>query len=90
MRSGHRLTDDLVTKLKNAIRTALSSRHIPRYIFEVDEIPTTYNDKKVETLVKQVICTGKLPKHTSSMVANPKCLHQYAKFYLTESKMSKL
>ncbi|RFU29261.1 hypothetical protein B7463_g7061, partial [Scytalidium lignicola] len=90
MRPGYSLTNDLLDQLKKAIRIGLSARHVPRYIFQVDEIPMTLNGKKVETLVKQVICTGELPKQMSSTVVNPKCLDQYVKFYFIESRTSKL
>lgn len=90
MRPGHSLTMELESELKNAIRTSLSARHIPRYIIQVDEIPMTANGKKVETLVKQAICTGQRPKQVSSTVLNPECLDKFIKFYSMESRNSKL
>ena len=39
MRPGHQLTHSLEGDIRGAIRTALSKRHEPSYIFEVKEIP---------------------------------------------------
>ena len=75
MATGHRFTDDLLRRLQGAIRDGLSSRHVPRFIVEVEEIPVTINGKKVETAVKQII-SGKEIK-VSSTVANPECLRGY-------------
>ncbi|KFX99476.1 hypothetical protein V490_01779 [Pseudogymnoascus sp. VKM F-3557] len=90
MRPGEKLTDKLLGQLKTSIRTSLSARHVPRYIIQVDDIPMTMNGKKIETLVKQIICTGEMPKQVSSTVANPNCLEKFIKFYSVEEKMSKL
>lgn len=76
--------------LKEAIRRGLSSRHVPRFILAVDEIPMTVNGKKVETLVKEVICTGQLPKVVSSTVSNPECLDNFKRFFAMEERGSKL
>lgn len=39
MRPGVKLDDDLIRRIKEAIRKALSARHVPSYIFEVADIP---------------------------------------------------
>ena len=39
MRPGHKFTPELVGDIASAIRKALSSRHVPSYIFEVSDIP---------------------------------------------------
>jgi len=76
--------------LKEAIRRGLSSRHVPRFILAVDEIPMTVNGKKVETLVKEVICTGLPPKVISSTVSNPECVEDFRRFFRLEERASKL
>jgi len=78
MSSGHTFTNDLVRRLRHAIRSSLSPRHVPRFILEVDEIPATINGKKVEVAVKQII-SGKQVK-ISSTVVNPEALKKYARF----------
>lgn len=71
-------SDELLRRLRDAIKTGLSARHVPRHIIEVGEIPITINGKKVETAVKQLI-SGKDIK-ISSTVANPGCLLEYTKY----------
>ena len=39
MRPGVKFTQELVGKVKSAIRRELSARHVPKYIFETHEIP---------------------------------------------------
>ena len=41
MRDGHKLTPSLEAEIREAIKTALSARHVPAYIFAVDEIPVS-------------------------------------------------
>lgn len=85
MRDGQKFSQSLRTRLCDAIRMGLSARHVPRFVFAVSEIPLTVNGKKVETLVKQTICTGQIPERMSSTVANPGCLSDFTRFYNTES-----
>ena len=81
MRPGHRFDAVLDRQLRDAIRSGLSARHVPRFVVPVPEIPMTVNGKKVETLVKQTICTGEVPKRMSSTVANGHCLEAFRQFY---------
>lgn len=39
MRPAYKFDDVLVRRIKEAIRKALSARHVPSYIFEVSDIP---------------------------------------------------
>ncbi|KAF4112762.1 acetoacetyl-CoA synthetase [Onychostoma macrolepis] len=48
-------SQELVGKIRSAIRVALSARHIPALILETKDIPYTISGKKVEVAVKQVI-----------------------------------
>lgn len=79
MRPEHNFTPDLVSRIKVAIREALSPRHVPKFVLEVPEIPTTINGKKVEIAVKQII-SGNPPKKISETVVNRHCLMDYARF----------
>ena len=82
MQSGHRFTDSLRQQLKTAVASALSKRHVPKFIVEVDEIPATVNGKKVEIAVKKII-SGK-DVAVSSTVVNPECLEGYKRFRYME------
>ncbi|EJD05262.1 acetoacetyl-CoA synthetase [Fomitiporia mediterranea MF3/22] len=82
MRPGHRLTSELKRDIRESIKKALSARHVPAYIFEVDDIPYTVNSKKIEIAVKQIVSGSKLKP--SGTVANPESLKQYYRFYEIE------
>ncbi|KZS98600.1 acetoacetyl-CoA synthetase [Sistotremastrum niveocremeum HHB9708] len=78
MRPGITCTEDLKVKIRGAIKTALSARHVPAYIFEVAEIPYTVNNKKIEIAVKQIVSGSTLKP--SGTVANPDSLKLYYKY----------
>jgi acetoacetyl-CoA synthetase len=84
MNPGYSLTPDLRNKIKAAIKGGLSSRHVPKFVLEVPDIPTTINGKKVETPVKQVI-SGKDVK-ASATVQNPEALEYFTRFRNLESE----
>jgi acetoacetyl-CoA synthetase len=42
-----KLGDDEKKSMSKAIREAYSARHVPKYIFQVEDIPVTANGKKV-------------------------------------------
>jgi acetoacetyl-CoA synthetase len=42
MKPGFKVTKELVERVKEAIRKALSARHVPRYVFGTPEIPVGY------------------------------------------------
>jgi acetoacetyl-CoA synthetase len=70
------LTDDLIKRLKTAIRTNASPRHVPAKILAVPDIPYTLNMKKVELAVKKTI-EGK-PVLNKDALRNPEALDFYA------------
>ncbi|KAK0739544.1 hypothetical protein B0T21DRAFT_436504 [Apiosordaria backusii] len=82
MKPGHKFTKELVNELKKKISEDLSKRHVPRYIFETPEIPTTINLKKVELPVKQIV-SGQTIK-ASGTLANPQSLEFYYQFAKVE------
>jgi len=49
---GIQVTEDMLDKIRGSIRTNLSARHVPKFIFQVKEIPYTLNGKRVENVVK--------------------------------------
>jgi acetoacetyl-CoA synthetase len=85
MQSEKSFTSQLALELKDAIRKGLSSKHVPRFIIGVKEVPMTVNGKKIETLIKQVVSSGKLPTTISSTVANPDCLNDFIQYYELET-----
>ncbi|KAJ6157911.1 hypothetical protein N7470_005503 [Penicillium chermesinum] len=78
MKPGKAFTEDLVQQIKSLIRRELSPRHVPAFIFETPEIPTTVNLKKVELPVKQIVCGRKI--QPSGTLLNPGSLDYYYQF----------
>jgi acetoacetyl-CoA synthetase len=80
MAPGHEndFTPALVDRIKTAIREGLSPRHVPKFVFQVSDIPYTVNGKKVEIAVKKVISGAEVK--VSSTVRNPASLKEYERF----------
>ena len=55
LREGLALDDALTRRMKEAIKTALSPRHVPNEIFQVVAIPRTLSGKKMELPVKKLL-----------------------------------
>ena len=68
--------DNLKSDISGQIRSATTPRHVPNYIFEVDDIPYTISGKKVEKAVLATI-TGR-PVSNKDALANPDSLEQYS------------
>ena len=55
LNKGYDLTCEIKDKIKKAIRTNASPRHVPSKIISILEIPKTKNGKLVELAVKQSV-----------------------------------
>jgi acetoacetyl-CoA synthetase len=55
LREGLALYDALKRRMKDAIKSALSARHVPNEIFQVQSIPRTLSGKKMELPVKKLL-----------------------------------
>jgi acetoacetyl-CoA synthetase len=55
LREGLALDDALTKRIKQAIREALSARHVPNDVFQVSGIPRTLSGKKMELPVKKLL-----------------------------------
>ncbi|KAF8629417.1 hypothetical protein AX15_003468 [Amanita polypyramis BW_CC] len=78
MRPGQSFTSDLEQRIRKAIRTTLSPRHVPKVISDIEAIPYTQNGKKIEIAVKQII--SGVDVQPSGTVANPESLKLYYKY----------
>ena len=76
---GAELDDDLKGRITQSIRENTSPRHVPNEIFEVPEIPTTLNGKKLEVPVKKIL-SGTPPEQAASKdsLGNPESLDRFA------------
>jgi acetoacetyl-CoA synthetase len=74
---GYSITEDLRAKIRKALRENASPRHVPAVILEAPSIPYTFNMKKVESAVRNII-DGK-PVANRDALANPESLEYYEK-----------
>jgi len=75
MAGGAELDDDLVKRLKTAIRTGASPRHVPAKILSVADIPRTKSGKITELAVREVV-EGR-PVKNKEALANPEALQYF-------------
>ena len=66
------LTNDIINKIKNDIKTNASPRHVPAKVIAVPDIPYTLNMKKVELAVKKIIHNKEVKNKDA--LKNPECL----------------
>ena len=72
---GYRLTEELKNKIKRSLRENASPRHVPALIMEVKDIPYTFNMKKVEIAVTNII-NGR-PVMNRDALMNPESLNYF-------------
>jgi acetoacetyl-CoA synthetase len=78
---GCELDDDLKNKLRAALRTQLSPRHVPDEIHQVPGIPRTLSGKKLEIPVRKILL-GTEPGRAAdpNALANPEVLEHFGDF----------
>jgi len=74
---GFQLTEDLKEKIRRALREEASPRHVPALIIEAPDIPYTFNMKKVESAVSNIM-HGR-PVTNRDALVNPESLDFYEK-----------
>lgn len=75
---GKTLTPKFEQHIKSTIKQARSPRHVPKYIFQVSEVPYTTNGKKIEIAVKRIISGENIVP--SGAVANPESFAAFKRF----------
>jgi len=75
MAEGYKLTDELKNRIRKVLREEASPRHVPALIIEVPDIPYTFNMKKVESAVSNII-NGR-PVTNRDALVNPESLDFY-------------
>jgi acetoacetyl-CoA synthetase len=77
MAAGYSLTDELKDRIKKELREKVSPRHVPDIILEAPDIPYTFNMKKVEIAVSNII-NGRKVINRDSLI-NPESLDYFEK-----------
>ncbi|MEM1755837.1 MAG: acetoacetate--CoA ligase, partial [Thermoplasmata archaeon] len=79
MKEGEKLNDELRNKIRELLRKNCSPRHVPDKIIEVKDIPYTFNQKKVEIAVSNIV-NGK-PIINKDTIVNPESLQYIEEAY---------
>ena len=78
MKEGEKLTDDRIMEIKSKIKKNTTPRHVPREIYQIQDIPYTRSGKKMELAITRVI--NNRPLTNIEAVKNPECLKEYEQF----------
>ena len=71
------LSDDLKDRMKRELRDKASPRHVPAMIIPVPDIPYTFNMKKVESAITNIV-NGRAVTNRDALV-NPESLDYFEK-----------
>ena len=81
LREGLVLDTALTRQMKDGIKTALSARHVPNDIFQVDAVPRTLSGKKMELPLKKLLMgTPAEQVFKLDAMANAQCVAWFAEF----------
>ncbi|WP_080058667.1 acetoacetate--CoA ligase [Spirosoma aerolatum] len=81
LREGYDLTDELVGRIKQTLRSQFSPRHVPDRVYSIREIPYTISGKKLETPIKKILSGMDASLATSKdTLRNPAALDQFTEF----------
>jgi acetoacetyl-CoA synthetase len=72
---GLNLTEELKHKINKTLRENASPRHVPARIINVPDIPYTFNMKKVEAAITNII--NRKPVSNRDSLVNPESLDYY-------------
>ncbi len=73
--AGSKLGEDLIKRIKDAIRSGASPRHVPAKVLAVKDIPRTKSGKITELAVREVV-EGR-PVKNKEALANPEALKEF-------------
>ena len=73
--AGHQLDAELTNRIRTAVRTNCTPRHVPAKVLQVPDIPRTLNGKKVEIAVTRII-HGEQVRNRDAL-ANPESLDAF-------------
>ncbi|EEU34580.1 uncharacterized protein NECHADRAFT_88981 [Fusarium vanettenii 77-13-4] len=77
-RKGATFDEALESKIRGAIKTLLSPRHVPAHILHVRDIPYTMSGKKVEKAVRSVVTRERVQNVVA--ISNAERLKEYEKY----------
>jgi acetoacetyl-CoA synthetase len=77
LRPGAELDRELERRIRDALRTELSPRHVPDQVHAIAEVPRTLSGKKLEVPIKRMLTGTPIDRAVSEgALANPKAVHE--------------
>lgn len=81
VREGCELDESLMARIRAAIRSALSPRHVPDEVLRVAEVPRTLSGKKLELPIKKLLLGAEFTKVANpDAMANPASLAWFVEY----------
>jgi acetoacetyl-CoA synthetase len=78
--AGRELDEDLIARIRAALRTQLSPRHVPDEIVQVPGVPRTLSGKKLEIPVRKILLGTPVAEAADpNALANPEVLSAYVR-----------
>ncbi|MBE3559735.1 MAG: acetoacetate--CoA ligase [Ktedonobacteraceae bacterium] len=78
LREGVKLDESLVSRIKSALRSAISPHHVPDEIIAVPDIPRTLSGKKLEVPAKKILMGIPIEKAVSlDSLSNPHAIQHF-------------
>jgi acetoacetyl-CoA synthase len=82
MKVGEVLSETRVAEIKQRIKVNTTSRHVPKEVLAVTDIPYTRSGKKIELAVSRMINGQAITNREA--ITNPDCLEEYGRFFQSE------
>ncbi|WP_433210619.1 acetoacetate--CoA ligase [Dactylosporangium sp. CS-047395] len=80
---GTDLDDALRARIARELRTALSPRHVPDEVFQVEAVPRTLSGKKLEVPVKRILTGTPVDQAAAKgALANPESLQYFQRYFV--------
>ncbi len=81
LKDGAELSDELVARIRQAIREDLSPRHVPDEVFTIDDVPRTFSGKKLEIPIRKLLLGQPTEKVINpDTMANPESIAWFVSF----------
>ncbi len=81
LKAGAELTEELVARVRQAIKEDLSPRHVPNDVFEINDVPRTFSGKKLEIPIRKLLLGQPAEKVINpDTMANPGSVAYFIEF----------
>ena len=81
LKEGSELNEDLVARVRQAIKEDLSPRHVPNDVFEIEDVPRTFSGKKLEIPIRKLLLGQPADKVINpDTMANPESVAYFIEF----------